>query len=256
MRLGFADYSFKFRWGMKKTNQHEYSAIKGCDGVIVMSNEDKDFIENEMGIKGKEISVIPGGIENYPDSCKNFISRKRDIAVIGWWGYIKGYPYIIEALKNLIKTFPGLKITFFGFNPEIPEFKSNVAGDLLNHLEVKFGLTNRELLEALGDHKILLVPSLFEGFGKVVPEGMAMGNIIIATEVGAAKDLIKDGINGVLIRKRNSNDIVEKVTYVLNNPDKFQELSLNAREFIKDYTWKNISLKTVQFYERIIKLNK
>ena len=77
-----------------------------------------------------------------------------------------------------------------------------------------------------------------EGFSLSVLEACATGIPVISTRVGGCEDLIIDGYNGFLV-ERNINSIYEKISYLINNPEKLLEMGKKNREVIESkWSWK------------------
>ena len=66
-----------------------------------------------------------------------------------------------------------------------------------------------------------------EGLPISIIEAMATGNVIITTNHGAIPDLITEGENGFLIKKKSADAIVEKLLFLVENPSKAKEISNN-----------------------------
>lgn len=252
IKLGLEKISFKFKLGMSRVSYLEKKAIKVCDGIILMSNQDKDYIEEELGIREKEIKVIPGGIENIPRENKPIKDRAGDIICIGWWGYGKGFTYILESLTSLLKTQPGLNITFLGVERNQLDQATLGKYPFLETIRIPGLISNKEVMAELSGHKILLNPTLFEGFGKTFVEGMAAGCCVVGTRVGAGLDFIEDGVTGVFVKRRDSDDIVDKIRNLFNNPVLMQSISGAAFKKVQDLTWEQVAEKTLEFYNYIL----
>lgn len=70
---------------------------------------------------------------------------------------------------------------------------------------------------------------------------MASGLPVIGTNTGGIPELISDGENGMIIKEKNSEDIVEKVNFLMNNPEILQKMALNAREMGVQKSYKNVA---------------
>lgn len=99
-------------------------------------------------------------------------------------------------------------------------------------------LAPNHVREQMEDADIFLFTSDFnEGWGAVLNESMSSGCSVVSTHsCGAAPFLIKDGLNGFLYRNGNQDEINSKVEYLLNNPNKRQEMGLQAFKYIRE-TW-------------------
>ncbi|NUN24894.1 MAG: glycosyltransferase family 4 protein [Candidatus Jettenia caeni] len=68
-----------------------------------------------------------------------------------------------------------------------------------------------------------------ETFSNAIIEALSMSKPVIATDVGGTSEMVKDGVNGFLVRPKNPEDISEKITYFIKNPQCFRRFSQNAR---------------------------
>ena len=97
--------------------------------------------------------------------------------------------------------------------------------------------THAEVLAEMAAHDVFAFPSLFEGFGLVLLEAMAMGLPVITTAHTAAPDLIDEGVEGFIVPIRSSEAIVEKLELLIREPDRLAEMSASARRRAREHTW-------------------
>jgi glycosyltransferase involved in cell wall biosynthesis len=128
----------------------------------------------------------------------------------------------------------------------------------LNENVKMFGWTKdrRKLFEILKESDILLFTSKpGEGLGLTILEAMSQGLPIIATKCGGPEEVIEDGINGYLVNYSNDEDIVnqfvEKIEFLMKNPEIYEKISKNNIEKAKEWTMEEFS--KIQ-RERMIKL--
>jgi glycosyltransferase involved in cell wall biosynthesis len=87
--------------------------------------------------------------------------------------------------------------------------------------------------------KALLFQTDFDIWGLVLNEAMAAGVPCLSSiNAGASEDLIENGINGYIVDYQNKEEIVEKINFIIENPEKAQQLGKQAGDFIR----KNASL--------------
>jgi glycosyltransferase involved in cell wall biosynthesis len=79
---------------------------------------------------------------------------------------------------------------------------------------------------------ILIVPSVSEGFGLAVLEGMVSGKVVIASDIKVMKELIKDGENGLLFESQNSESLVQIILKVLKDKELYEKLKNRAQLFV------------------------
>ncbi len=96
--------------------------------------------------------------------------------------------------------------------------------------------------------RILVFPSLFEGFGIPVVEAMACGCPIACSNVTALPEAV--GEAGVLFDPTSPEDIAEKIWSVWNNPEKRRSMRAKGLERVNSFKWENTARKTIDVYEK------
>jgi glycosyltransferase involved in cell wall biosynthesis len=86
---------------------------------------------------------------------------------------------------------------------------------------------------------VLVLPSLHEGFGLVIPEAMAQGLIVITTPHTAGPDLITDGVDGFVIPIRSAEAIEEKLDRLMTDGKLLSEMKLAARRKAEMRPWES-----------------
>ncbi len=90
--------------------------------------------------------------------------------------------------------------------------------------------------EAFAGHHVFVFPSRWDGWGMVVPEALAAGLPVIATDqVMAAHEFIRDGVNGFIIPANQAQALAEKMAYFVNHPENLPSFSSAARKALQDY---------------------
>ena len=79
---------------------------------------------------------------------------------------------------------------------------------------------------------VFVHPSLRDGMPNAVLEAMACGKTVIATPVGGVKDVIVDGVNGLLVNVNDAEGLAEKVAEALSQPEKRETVGRSAREAV------------------------
>ncbi len=99
---------------------------------------------------------------------------------------------------------------------------------------------------------VFVRPSLSEGQGISFIESMAAGVPPIATPIGGIVDFIEDHKTGLFCQANNPTDIAEKIELLLNNPDLYQNIAVNAKKIShQSYDWDNIALKMKYIFNQI-----
>ncbi len=123
------------------------------------------------------------------------IRKQRDLVFVGRLIHAKGLSTLIAALGILRERGIRPGLTIIGLGPDQADFiKHSEALDLGGQVEFVGPKQGKSLAEAVNEHKVMVVPSLWnEPFGIVALEGMACGCIVVGSERGGLKDAIGPG---------------------------------------------------------------
>ena len=147
-----------------------------------------------------------------------------------------------------------------------PEIKLHVVGEgkirkkliewsSKEKLNIEFygNLQDNQLNDLYKSVSVQIIPSIFEGFGLTVLEGMAKGIPIIATDVDGIREVIETNENGILINYGNSYMLAKKIVDLINNDELQKKLTQNAYRSLNRYNWVNIYKQHINLYESIYK---
>ena len=73
-----------------------------------------------------------------------------------------------------------------------------------------------------------------EGISNVILESMAVGVPVIATKAGGTMEIIEDKFNGILVSEKSPQKVAEAIVALLSNPQKAEELSIRARQSVRE----------------------
>jgi len=217
----------------------------------------------ELGLPQEKIHVVHPGvdIEKFGKSDGNYLRKKykipEDKKIIGFVGRLstgKGPQYLIEAARNLKNAY----IILVGPNPN-PK-TSGILGieDILRKSVKNYGMEDRVIFAGkIKDEEVPLyydsfdifcLPSISEGFGMSIAEALAAGKPVIAFNITAIPEIVKDGYNGLLAKPRDVNDLKDKLESLINDENLYEKLRANARISIARYTWENSYKKLMEVY--------
>lgn len=221
------------RWGVpyqpidSRIVEKEMLEYDECDYITVQSS----FAEQtfaDQGINKKKIIKMPLGVD-----LKMFRSIPKEDAIFrvlyaGTMSLRKGSMYMLEAIRGL-----KLKKFEFVFNGHItPEIKGLVRP----YSEIIKNVGTRhfdQLYKLYSQASVFVLPTIEDGFAKVVTEAMACGVPVIATTNCGAQDVLTDGIEGYIVPIRDPEAIREKIIFLYENPERQKEMALAARKKAK-----------------------
>jgi glycosyltransferase involved in cell wall biosynthesis len=103
-----------------------------------------------------------------------------------------------------------------------------------------------EVLAEMAAHDVFVFPSLFEGFGLVLLEAMAMGLPIITTAHTAGPDLIDEGVEGFIVPIRSAEAIAEKLELLRSDRALSEEIGKKARARAALFTWERYEARLAE----------
>jgi glycosyltransferase involved in cell wall biosynthesis len=213
--------------------------------VIAISNAVKEnILANSLIKRDNKISVITDGIDcrnatPKPNSKKNLLQYSKisnDELIVGMVGrihYRKGQDVFIKAAKividkNIKAKFFIIGDTFKGYENLLVELKSMVRN---------YGLENKLFFTGFIEDKNIIynafdifvqAATLPEAFGLVILEAMAHSLPVIAPDCWGPREIIIDGITGLLVAPGNPEALAAKIIYLSENPKIRKNLGIAA----------------------------
>ena len=239
--------------GSKSVKDRE-NILQKCAAVFCVSMHIKQkFLEGILSQKDK-VHVLHNGVDR---KIKTFPKKKKEILFVGRLVFEKGVDLYVDAVSNIVKKFPDWTFELIGSfrlgddknkgkfaNAVITKFKN--IGD-----QAKFhGFKNQDFVqEKMKRASIIVIPSIWEEpFGLVVVEAMSNGVGIIASEIGAIPEIVKD--NGVLIRDINKQKLENALIDLISDDAKRKKLQRNSWANFKFFA-KNSS-KILDLHRQVI----
>lgn len=183
-----------------------------ADMILVMSSFTRNTLKRANGVRAS-IQEIPLGAP--PVSPKIFktgsLQNKVKVIFVGSLNQRKGLSYLLKAVSDLGKD--QVELTLVGRRPNVPCLPLTQA---LSSYRWVPSLPHHEILKLIQENDVLVLPSLFEGFGLVILEAMSQGVPVITTPHTCGPDIISDGIDGFIVPIRSAEAIAEKIRLFKN----------------------------------------
>lgn len=192
----------------------------------------RDIVQS--GIHEGKVIAFRNGVDShlfrfrtYTDAMEEFLMKKwpppyltkeQYVLFVGNLQKVKGADRLILAWRDICQKHPSAKVLLIGDGPErkrLERMARSVSGDVL---PIFLGVLPHEIIGLwMNIADCICVPSRSEGMPNVVVEALASGTPVVATDVGEIPFMIKDGINGYIIRTKNVNerDIVTELAVQL-----------------------------------------
>jgi glycosyltransferase involved in cell wall biosynthesis len=137
-----------------------------------------------------------------------------------------------------------------GSNNEIHQLAKKLVPDE----SVIFMGSRYNIADILSECDFAVFPSFKEGLPIALLEKMAMELPVIVSDIPELTNVIEDNVNGLVFKCGNVDDLAEKITILLQNPDLRIQLGKKARETVKKrFGTENTALANEKAYEEIMK---
>jgi len=229
--------------------------LQGVDGFIFNSKTTKNVVQQLVGNnKPSVIAYPPTDRFGEPVSEEEIIARAQTnplrILFLGNVIERKGLHTLLKAASIQPSMF---RVDVIGSLDSEPEYTRQIQRIIeQNHLSsfvfLHGSLAKGLLVEKMRQSNILIVPSSYEGYGIVYLEGMCFGLPAIGTTVGAASEIITDGIDGFLIEPENMDLLANRLKVLNEKREILIRMSLAARErYLRQPRWEEIAGRIREF---------
>ena len=215
---------------------------------ITVSKSSKKEMKN-FGIKDI-IKIVPNGIDLFPKLNPNPKSPNPIIISLGRLKRYKRLDYLLKAFKIVLQSEPHAKLWIVGSGRYEGQLKKLTKElHLQDHVKFFGFVDENKKLKLLKKAWVFVSPSEKEGWGITIIEANACGTPCIAYDVPGLRDSIQDSITGILIKENgNVEKLAEAIYKLLVNHELRKELSQNAIEWAKQFSWD----KSAEEFEKIL----
>lgn len=242
---GFAFHDREPAWRQILFRNLERLASRWCDKMVFISQPLIDWALRDRITRREKIQKIYSGIEidhfkPVPDGEKKALKVAWGISeeapVVGmvsklWEG--KGHTTLIHAFEGLKQEIPEAVLVIVGEG-----YLRDQLSDLVDRLGLKgsvlFTGFQMDVRRIIATFDVAVLPSFFEGMGRVLLEAMAMGKPLVASSVGGIPDLVHHGKNGLLVTPGSVSELKSGLLTLIRNKALAKEMGKEGRKRISE----------------------
>lgn len=169
----------------------------------------------------------------------------------------KGVTFAIHASAYLVSLGYDIRHIVAGDGELRDELESLIHSLGVDKVIRMYGWRNHdEIIQLLNNTHILVAPSITandgdqEGIPNVVKEAMAMGIPVVSTSHGGIPELVEDGVSGFLVSERDADALADRLRYLIDHPDKWDEMGYAGRKHIEaDFDIEKLNDQLVALYK-------
>lgn len=241
----------------------KFTTLKWTDKIISLNSFEYDKFLRLTG-KGEKIIIIPNAAEREsflktdPTSFieKYNLQNKKIILCLGIINESKRQDLLIEVLSLVVREIPDAFLLLVG--PDggyLSKVKENAAKfNVENHYKAIGALFRNEKHQSYDASKIFCLTSDKDAYPLVIAEAMAHNLPVVATDARGPKDMVHNGIDGYLLKKRDVEGIANALIKLLTDELIRSTFAANARSNAeKNHNAVSVVEKLVNIYYRLIK---
>ncbi|WP_333889201.1 glycosyltransferase family 4 protein [Sphingobacterium siyangense] len=223
-----------------KTNPKSISRVFDHAYAIVAPSP---YLKNYFEKCGYRVILIPNPVEleNYP-----FFQRKKiRPKMLGIRGFKSPYNSVmtLDAIRICRERGTEIELLLLGNRDE--DDYQRISDFIIKHeledlVKISQKIPKSEWIKLSVDYDIMVSNPLIDNSPVSIIEGLALGMCIITTDVGGIPDFVSNNNQVLYVKSNDSEDLANKVLYLLENPENAQSLSTNGRVRAEEFDWKNL----------------
>lgn len=160
------------------------------------------------------------------------------VGSLSWWKNVKGLLHAADTQSE------NYSLTLYGDGDMRAELEDYAATKSLSQVSFEGKKMQSEIPVLIARHDVLILPSIYDGWGAVVNEALQQGLFVICSDACGAKELLKDQRRGQVFKSGSVGELRSCLTYCMEN---LEDIRKN-REYRYEWAVKHISGKTISSY--------
>jgi len=234
-------------------------ALRAANAITVVSGDSRAKFLRMFGfdLSGKT-RTIPGGVRLslFPPTRpieelkkKYHLTGKHIALFTGRIVTEKGVEYLVKAARKIAG-----EVIIAGDGPQRGHLEELIKHMKLTNVQIlPFVRSYTEFLDLYYLADVFVSPAVWdEPLGLTIIEAMAARKPVIVTRKGGVTMAVKEGVNGLFVRPRNSNEIASAVNRLFSNPELCRKMGERGRKTVEDrFTWTKIAERFDKLYRDV-----
>ncbi|MBQ18774.1 MAG: glycosyl transferase family 1 [Planctomycetaceae bacterium] len=250
-----------YRQLQRKSERH-------CDFTVFQNPNDREYFRHHrMSFPGRDTVVLGSGIDVEAVRARQGSSTvlsglRRELQLDGQAPVVmmaarlirpKGVGEFLEAATAVRRVRP--EVTFLLVGPEVREGPAIFPIERVRDCpDVRFLGWRDDVADLMAISDLLVLPSYFrEGIPRVLLEGAALGLPLITTDMPGCREVVTDGVNGLLVPARNGPQLATAVLELLDDPTRCRDMGRASRILVeKTFHLETVAAAYADIYHRVL----
>ena len=219
---------------------------------VAVSKDIRDIRVQTRDVPGHKIVVIPPCVSVPAQGVEYKQRNPVRIGAVGRMVSAKDYPTLLKAFSKVLKEGLPAELLFLGDGPERPRLEE-LADSLGVRNQVRFLGFQTDVQSWLRKFDLIAFSSVREGIPVAMLEAMAAGVPVVATRAGGIPEVIRDGIEGLLVDCMQPSLLASALLKMGRDLGLRSKIGAEGRKrIISDYSRENICRQYLQLYRHLL----
>ncbi|MBI5195238.1 MAG: glycosyltransferase family 4 protein [Nitrospirae bacterium] len=235
-----------------------------CDIIITSGMHIRNTLITRNKLNPEKIVSIPAGVDTEKfnlnisgDKIRTELQLENSYPVVGTVAILrhwKGHRFLLDAVQRVAAVLPQVKFIIAGDGPQWNNLHEQIRSLGIERHVIMTGFRN-DVPEIMSALDIFILPSVAsEATSQVIPQALAVGKPVIATDAGGLSEIIEDGVTGLLIPPKDSGAIADAIIRMAKNKEEAEGMASRGRKkILEGYTFKKMIEDTEKVYYQVLK---
>jgi phosphatidylinositol alpha-mannosyltransferase len=221
---------------------------------IAVSREAERTVREHFG---GEYVIVPNGVDVERFASAEPIPELRDgsfnILFVGRMEPRKGAKHLFRALGSIAREVPSVRLVVVGGGPLTRYYRSFVPESVADRVVFTGRVSGEMLARHYATADVFCSPATGgESFGIVLIEAMAAGAAVVASDIPGYRDVVEDGVTGLLTRRAAPESIAEAIASLARSDAIRRSLIESARRDVRQYSWHRVTARIFGVYQSVL----
>jgi phosphatidylinositol alpha-mannosyltransferase len=231
--------------------------FKKLHGHITVSSAAQEFVGEYFPA---DYRVIPNGIDfprffkRYPP-LPQFTDDRPTVLFVGRLEKRKGLKFLLRAWPMVLERQPDARLIVVGRGRPLEGYRRFAARQGWSPQDVVFAgyVPSEELPRYYQACDVFCAPNTGqESFGIVLLEAMAAGAPIVASDIPGYRDVLSNGVQGLLVEPQNPGALADGICRLLANPEVRASMRRAGQAKAQAYDWPTVATQVLEYYAEVL----
>jgi glycosyltransferase involved in cell wall biosynthesis len=234
------------------------------DRAIAVSGSTRDFLVRERHVPASKVALIWNGAPldefapvtaDVARAVRDGLGIPRDAVVVGSIGRLsaqKAHDVLLEAAARLLPSRPDVVVLIAGDGDRMPSLRAQAARLGADARRVVFAGHRADVPAVLGAIDVFCISSDYEGTPLALFEAMASGKAIVSTAVDGCREVLEEGVTGLLVPRRDPEALAAALARACADPRLRADLGSRALAASRRYDVAECVRRMQDLYDEVL----